>query len=284
VSDDGVSDDGVHGAELHTLTGAYAVHALPDAEREEFERHLAACPSCGSEVAELQAAAGRLGLAVSATTSPELRARVLRQIADVRQEPPRVTGDPAPDRHRASGRYRDRDARGGSARGGGARRMRLRHLPRFALAACLAVTAASGGAAVWQYETAQDARRHAEQSRQRQEELARVLAAPDARTTGRGELPGGASGTVVVSRERDRAAFLASGMDAPPSGKVYQLWFADGEKMRPAGLMDSAGGSEAVLMEGGVGGASAMGVTVEPAGGSPQPTTEPLTLMKLPGA
>ncbi|OEV06761.1 anti-sigma factor, partial [Streptomyces nanshensis] len=156
-------------------------------------------------------------------------------------------------------------------------------LSRFALAACLALAAAAGGVAAWQYRAAQDAREQAAQSRARQEELVRVLAASDARTTGRGELPGGASGTVVVSRERDRAAFLASGMDAPPGGKVYQLWFADGKKMRPAGLVDSHGDSTAQLMEGKVGRASAMGVTVEPAGGSPQPTTEPLALMKLPG-
>lgn len=298
-------DEGAAGAELHTLTGAYAVHALPEAEREAFERHLAACPSCGSEVAELQATAGRLGLAVSAATSPEMRARVLRQIADVRQEPPRVTGDPADpagaDDGTAAGSdgtpsgFRDgfRDGARGRAhvrarvrgeRRRGGRSARPRALPRFALAACLALAAAAGGVAVWQYQTAQDAREQAEQSRQRQEELARVLAAPDARTTGRTELPGGASGSVVVSRDRDRAAFLASGMDAPPSGKVYQLWFADGKKMRSAGLLDSPGGTKAVLMEGSVGAASAMGVTVEPAGGSPQPTTRPLALMKLPGA
>ncbi|WP_055486683.1 anti-sigma factor [Streptomyces sp. WMMB 322] len=260
------------GAELHTLTGAYAVHALPAAERETFERHLAACPSCEQEVAELRATAGRLGLAVSEATSPQMRERVLRQIAGVRQEPPRVTGEPAP----------VREARG-RRRPGGSRR--LRSLPRFALAACLAaVTAVSGGAAVWQYGEAQEAREQAQQSRQREAELARVLAAPDARTTGRSELPGGASGSVVVSRDRDRAAFLASGLAEPPAGKVYQLWFADGQKMRSAGLVDSPGDSKAVLMEGRVGGASAMGVTVEPAGGSPQPTTEPLALMKLPRA
>ncbi|QPP10401.1 anti-sigma factor [Streptomyces bathyalis] len=263
------------GAELHTLTGAYAVHALPATERDTFERHLAACPSCEREVAELRATAGRLGLAVSESTSPQMRASVLRQIAGVRQEPPKIADGPAPGRRGTGGR-----ARPGGSRG------RLRSLPRFALAACLAAVAAvSGGVAVWQYEAAQDAREQAEQSRQYQEELARVLAAPDARTAGRSELPGGASGTVVVSRDRDRAAFLASGLEAPPTGKVYQLWFADGQKMRSAGLMDSAGGgSKAVLMEGKVGRASAMGVTVEPAGGSPQPTTEPLALMKLPRA
>ena len=258
------------GAEVHTLTGAYALHALPEAERAEFERHLAACPSCESEVAELRATAGRLGLAVSASASPAMRDRVLRRIAEVRQEPPRLT----------------RQGQDGAGRGagGGATSRRLRSLPRFTLAACLAAAAVLGGVAVWQYESAQDAREQADASRRQQAGLARVLAAPDAKTTGSAELPGGARGSVVVSRERDRAAFLTTGMGSPPSGKIYQLWFADGKKMRPAGLMDTAGESKAVLMEGDVGGASAMGITVEPAGGSPQPTTEPLAVMKLPRA
>ncbi|SCK34252.1 Putative zinc-finger [Streptomyces sp. WMMB 714] len=257
------------GAELHTLTGAYALHALPEAEREEFEQHLAACPSCDGEVAELKATAVRLGLAVSAPAPPEMRDRVLRRIAEVRQEPPRL---------KHGGRPGAEGPRGGGTSPG------LRALPRFALAACLAAAAAFGGIAVWQYESARNAREQAEQTRQQQAELARVLAAPDARTTGRSALPGGATGAVVVSRDRDRAAFLASGMAAPPDGKVYQLWFADGEKMRSAGLMESAGGSDAVLMEGGVGEASAMGITVEPAGGSRRPTSEPLALVELPGA
>ncbi|WP_181769233.1 RskA family anti-sigma factor, partial [Streptomyces albidus (ex Kaewkla and Franco 2022)] len=125
------------GAELHTLTGAYAVHALPEAEREKFERHLTACPSCEREVAELRATAGRLGLAVSASASPEMRDRVLRRIANVRQEPPKLTRGPGP----------GTDA--GRPHGGGTSR-RLRSLPRFALAACLAAAATFGGVAVWQ--------------------------------------------------------------------------------------------------------------------------------------
>lgn len=53
--------------------------------------------------------------------------------------------------------------------------------------------------------------------------------------------------------------------------------------MRDAGLMDSVTGSDAVLMAGPVGAASGMGITVEPAGGSAQPTSAPLALMNFPG-
>lgn len=256
--------------ELHTLTGAYAVDALPGTEREEFERHLAACPACAQEVRELSATAERLGLAVAAVPPPELKERVLRQVSTVRQEAP---GSQSPDR--AGG-----TVPGGS--GGGTGR-RARALPRFLLAACVAAAAAFGGAAVWQYSQAQDARQEAQEAHRQSRELTRVLAAPDAKTRSSSDLPGGARASVVVSHKEDKAAFVASGMEKPPSGKVYQLWFADGDTMRPAGLLESAAGGDAVLMDGEVGKATGMGITVEPAGGSQQPTSDPLALMTLPG-
>ncbi|QEU92811.1 anti-sigma factor [Streptomyces kanamyceticus] len=253
-------------ADLHTATGAYVLHALAPAERAAFERHLAACAACAQEVRELAATAARLGLAVPATPPPQLREQVLRQITTVRQEPPRV---PAPPRVRAwSWSWRA-----------------SRRASRLVLAACLAAAAAFGGVAVWQHQSAEDARteaRRAErQAEQRAAELAAVLAAPDARTV-TAKLADGARATVVVSEERDRAAFLASALPDLPTGKVYQLWFDDEGKMRSAGLLTDSGGTNAVLMEGAVDDASGMGVTVEPSGGSPAPTTPPIGLMKFP--
>ncbi|NEB82536.1 anti-sigma factor, partial [Streptomyces sp. SID14478] len=113
------------------------------------------------------------------------------------------------------------------------------------------------------------------------ERVAAVLAAPDART-GSAKLAGGATGTVVVSAGQDRAVFVVSGMAHPPQGKVYQLWFDDGGTMRAAGLMDAGRSDQAVLLDGGVGAASGMGITVEPAGGSDRPTTAPVALMRFP--
>ncbi|WP_181018887.1 RskA family anti-sigma factor, partial [Streptomyces fradiae] len=78
---------------LHAPTGAYALHALPDDERAEFERHLRDCPACAQEVRELTATAARLGAAVAAAPPREMRARVLERIATVRQVPPRVPDD-----------------------------------------------------------------------------------------------------------------------------------------------------------------------------------------------
>ncbi|NEB82028.1 zf-HC2 domain-containing protein, partial [Streptomyces sp. SID14478] len=76
-------------ADLHTLTGAYAVHALSDEERVAFERHLADCAACAQETAELTATAARLGLAATLTPRAALREQVLQRITTVRQESPR---------------------------------------------------------------------------------------------------------------------------------------------------------------------------------------------------
>ncbi|WP_328744022.1 anti-sigma factor [Streptomyces sp. NBC_00285] len=246
--------------DLHRLTGAYALHALSDEENASFERHLAGCEPCAQESAELGATAARLGLAVATAAAPALREQVLHRITTVRQEAP---GTPA---------------RVLAVRAG----LRARLLSRWALAACLAAAAALGGTTLWQHQRAEEAGAQARQVSRTSDEIAAVLAAPDARTRAAG-LAGGATGAVVVSRSRDRAVFVVSGMDRPPSGRVYQLWFDDGGTMRSAGLMDPDRGDQAVLMRGDVDGASGMGVTVEPSGGSQQPTTTPIALMALPG-
>ncbi|GGX59400.1 anti-sigma factor [Streptomyces fructofermentans] len=245
--------------DLHTLTGAYALHALSDEEREAFERHAADCAACAQEAAELSATAARLGLAVHEAPRPALKVEVMNRIGSVRQEAPRT--DPA-----------TRTPRSGA---------RTRRLSRWALAACLAAAAGLGGTAVWQHDRAQDAQEQARRAEQRTDELASVLAAPDARSR-TAKLADGAIGTVVVSESRDEAVFIASGMQRPPGGKVYQLWFDDRGTMRSAGLMDPGRTTEAVLMDGPVDGATGMGVTVEPAGGSAEPTSDPVAVVEFP--
>ncbi|MGR8011527.1 anti-sigma factor [Streptomyces hypolithicus] len=254
----------MNSVELHTLTGAYALHALTPEERAEFESHLVDCSPCAQETHELVATAARLGVAVSVPPPTAMKAEVLRRITSERQDPPHV---PRSSPHESASR---RWGRG---------------VPRFALAACLAAAAAFGGIAVWQHDEAGDAQDQARRTQQQSEALTSVLAAPDAKISV-GELTDDATGTVVVSRERNKAAFLAAGMPPAPSGKVYQLWFNDGGTMRSAGLMtgENTGATQAVLMDGPLDKASGMGITVEPAGGSEQPTTDPLALMNFPTA
>ncbi|UCM90492.1 anti-sigma factor [Streptomyces marincola] len=242
-------------AELHLLSGAYVLNALDEDERAEFERHLSQCAACAAEVGELAETAARLGSAVAVPPPPEMRHRLLRTIATVRQDPPAA----AP----------------GSARRAGPRLWRA---GRLALAASVAAAAALGGAAVWQWQEAREAEQRVEQAREEASRLARVLSAADATTTS-GRLPDGARAIVVASRAEDRAAFVASALPAPPDGMVYQLWFADDGAMRPAGLLDPEATQQALLMDGPLAEASGMGITVEPAGGSRQPTSEPLAVL-----
>ncbi|MEV0322551.1 anti-sigma factor [Streptomyces sp. NPDC050658] len=244
----------------HTLTGAYALHALDGDEPARAEAHLASCPACDQEVRELAETAARLGLAAATAPPRTMREEVLRRIAAVRQD---TRGR---EEHSAAGAHPSHG----------------RRLSRWALAACLAVAAALGGTAVWQHQQAGDAREQARQADERAAELAAVLAAPDARSS-TARLSAGAAGTVVVSAEGNRAAFLATNLPRPPAGKVYQLWFSDDGSMRPAGLMDPARTTEALLLDGPVDRATGMGITLEPAGGSTEPTAKPVALLDFPG-
>ncbi|MBT2490762.1 anti-sigma factor [Streptomyces sp. ISL-96] len=243
---------------VHVLTGAYALNAVGDEERETIERHVQDCMACAEEVRELTATAARLGTAVAAAAPPSMKPQVITWIKTVRQLPPDVEAVSVVPRPASA---------------------RARYARRLVLAACVAAATAFGGTAAWQFQDAQRAEQRAQQARQETTDMARVLAASDARTVS-GSLKGGARATVIVSRGQNTAVFLASGLPDLADGKTYQLWFDnDGRTMKPAGLIGDDG---AVVMEGDIGKATGVGVTVEPAGGSPQPTTTPLALMTLP--
>lgn len=63
--------------DLHTLSGAYAVHALTGPESALFERHLAGCAACADEVRTLRETAARLAVPVAEPPPAALRARIL---------------------------------------------------------------------------------------------------------------------------------------------------------------------------------------------------------------
>src|SRR5512133_3548220 len=74
--------------DLHVLTGSYALDAVSDAEREEFERHLQHCPTCEAEVRGLRETAARLALACAMTPPARMERRVLAAAYQTRQLPP----------------------------------------------------------------------------------------------------------------------------------------------------------------------------------------------------
>ncbi|MCG6498392.1 anti-sigma factor domain-containing protein [Kitasatospora sp. A2-31] len=244
-------------ADLHTLTGAYAAHALDTAEREEFERHLARCPACAQEVAEFTATLARLGAAQAVPVPGELKARVMAALDTVRQDPP---SSPPSAPRTLRGRLR-------------------RSWPRYALAACLALAAAAGAVAVREHDRADRAGDRAAAIQRQQARITDLLTAPDVRSTTAKVAGGPGVATVLWSHDQDTAGFLASGMPALAQGTTYELWFDDGGTMRPAGLMSDASG--ALLLSGPLNGASGVGVTVEPSGGSARPTGAPVVLLSF---
>ena len=105
-----------------------------------------------------------------------------------------------------------------------------------------------------------------------------VLAAPDATRYGQ-RLAGGATATIVRSNSLHKAVLVTSGMTEPPSGKVFQLWLQDATgHMTSAGLMPG-GGDQVVVLSGDASHSKGAGITVEPAGGSDQPTSNPIAFV-----
>jgi anti-sigma-K factor RskA len=103
-----------------------------------------------------------------------------------------------------------------------------------------------------------------------------VLSADDAQSTTL-EL-GEASATVVHSDSIGRAVLVTDDMPPPPEGKVYQVWLDQpGDGMVSAALMP-VDPDQTVVLDGDAATATGAGITVEPAGGSPEPTTEPIAL------
>ena len=240
-----------HTNDVHALSGAYAVDALDDAERVRFEEHLRRCPDCRAEVAGLRETAASLPVEPVAP-SPDLRARILEGIDTIRPLPPltQTTADVVP-----------------------LTRRRLRPAPTSLLVAAVAVLIAAVGGTFWLHPWSSD------QDRVQQTAADKVLDAADAaRVT---EQLGDAQATVVVSRSEGRAVIVTKDMPLAPDGRTYELWFQTPQgTMQPAGLMPDDHDAT-VLLDGDASNATGVGITVEPDGGSPQPTSDPIAFFKL---
>lgn len=272
--------------DLHTLTGAYAVDALPAAEREVFEVHLEACAPCAQEVRELQETAARLGGAAVAAAPADLKARVLAEIDATRQERPAPADEDADELATVT-----------------------RMVPRWVasslgVAAALLIVAVGGlGVLVTSMQdqlagleeevAAADAAEadvaalttrlvelEAAAAQTTSSEIADVLAAPDAVTVAV-ELDG-VHGRVVASATRGEAVFLADGFEPAPHAHTYELWFIHEDRAVPAGLFDpDERGRATRVMTGDVASAVAVGITIEPEGGSAEPSGDPMMVLTL---
>ena len=262
-------------ADLHTLTGAYAVDSTLPGERALIEQHLAVCDACRQEVAELQATACRLAELVAEEPPAGLRDRVLTEIDRVRQESPfarpEVVG---PLRLAPPASEDDSGVRVGDTGAAGRRQPRWRAL--LAPAATVAALAVLGVSLLAGPLSGDGAEGELASSR-----VVEVLAAPDADTVSV-DGPDGSSARLVRSAARGEAVLVVDGMAPAPHDHTYELWLLDDDAATSAGLFDvDADGRSLQLIDGDLAGAAAVGVTVEPDGGSPQPTTDPLMLIEI---
>lgn len=250
--------------ELHDLAAAYAVDAVDDAERTAFAAHLSSCVPCQQVVAELSDVAVSLSDGLQVDPPPGLRDRVLRQVAIEATASGQGGGEePVQDTGRAEepgDRVVPLDPARRRGQQGGRRRSWL-----AAAAAVVVVGVGAWGVSqtltpdgIDQVASAEDASEHA---------------APDT--------PGL---RVITSASADRAVLrLPTDLTAPPAGSVYQAWFigADGEVRSAGVLSDAALEDRSGLLEGAVSGATAVALSLEPQGGSEQPTTDPFAVVPL---
>lgn len=222
--------------ELHTLSGAYAVDALSAEEAQAFDSHLKECQACRDEVRELQEAAARMGASEAIVPPAALRARVLAAADQLPQLPPKVSPLSA---------ARSR-----------------RWTARVLSAAAAVVLVVAAGFAV-------------SQSRQDQPSItastATVIAAPDAHTkkvdTDHGSL------TVATSPSLGRMAVVTDGLRKLPSGRAYQMWTIHSGTATSAGLLEDLQAGKVMSMPSA---GTTVAITVEPAGGSTEPTGKPI--------
>ena len=85
----------------------------------------------------------------------------------------------------------------------------------------------------------------------------------------------------VMILEDDRAVLMAEDMPRAPEGRTYQIWVIEGDVPEPGGLFEPRGDSVAAVVEKPLDEGDVIAVTIEPAGGSRQPTTDPLMTAKL---
>ncbi|WP_423058407.1 anti-sigma factor domain-containing protein [Brevibacterium linens] len=154
---------------------------------------------------------------------------------------------------------------------------RISWLPWVAAAAAIVVAAGLGGT-LWQQQQRQNALEEELAATQQQlDDSARLMEASDLRTHTE-KLPEGGSVTVLSSKSEQLIRLSPKDIGQPPAGKSMQMWVIGADGPENAGLM----ADEPVTITGEkFTDGSVFGITVEPEGGSKQPTTDPIVAIDL---
>lgn len=240
--------------DLNLLAGAYALDALEADEREQFEQHLADCPECAEEVRGMQQTAAELSHTSVVTPPPQLRVDVLKAVSQVRPLPPVVD-------HNVVALRRARTSRS---------------LWQGLAAACAVIAIGAGAWGFSQHGKVDRSSTAAEASM-----VSSLLAEPDtsAHTTSFRQ----GSGTVIYAKDEHKVVLIGRDLPALPAGKTYQLWMVPqtGKAVSGGLFQVDQAGDVTYSTSGDLDGFVQMGVSVEPAGGSAQPTPSTVQLLHI---
>jgi anti-sigma-K factor RskA len=225
---------------------AYALGALEAGDTAALEAHLLTCESCRSELAEYRALSAGLAAAVPPRRPPAaLRSQLRDRLPSRRREAPRAFGF-------------------------------LRQALVPALLLVLLATNVLNFLQVQQLQKQQD--QLVRQVRTAQTALA-MLAYPTTRSLAihAGEI----SGTFLLDADRNTAMLIMWDLPPLPENQTYQAWLVqpDGVRVSAAVFRPAAEGSytaQPLWPDQSLSSYTAIGVTIEPAGGSPQPTGQRL--------
>lgn len=287
------------------LTGSHALDALSDDERALLEHALTTSPELQAETDSLRETALQLAYAVEPIDPPaSLKASLMAQIARTPQAAPAdrtapvagleaplasaaspapvVGAAPAPAPVAETGNVIGLGAAdaAGYADGAASAKARRRWFqrPAAALSAAAAVAVVFLGVGLGVGTNFGQTEGTSPGTTQASGTLDSIYAASDfQRTTAK--VPGGGSATVVWSHDVGKSAVILDGVEQAPQGKTYELWYigSEGGEIVPAGLVDSArNGVHTAVLDGKLTPGAAIGMTVEPEGGSDQPTSTPL--------
>ncbi|UIP59313.1 hypothetical protein DSM26151_22180 [Agromyces marinus] len=260
--------------DLDALLAAYALDAVSDDERAVVEAALAEDPALRARVRDHRAAAAALAASVEPVDpSPGLRSSVMGRLDEVEQ----VSAEPiARDEQVGASGERMPQAEAPAAPGPGPAE-RAAHAAWFRRPApILAAVAASlvliAGAVVglnWFGPAGWGAQR----------DVQAIASASDANETTAASADGG-DVTLVWSEDLARAAVRTSDLPAVGADSTYELWYIDDSGAVSAGTFDPEDGAAFVVLDGALRPGVLVGITVEPAGGSEAPTTEPIVVFE----
>jgi len=263
------------------LAGAYALHALDVEDTVAFKKYLLESEQARIEAAELSDTAVALGLAVAPVQpSAALKSNLMAMLASTPQlspapgtSGPTAVDAPAPGDSSAADTAPAEPSNGYTGHSPATERAQIRWFKRPALsllAAAAAVALFVGGISLG------SALNNTQFESQQAAGLAKINAAMDsqraATTTANGQ-----DATLVWSNQLGLSAVLVDNLPALPANEDYQLWYINADGAAPAGTFDSTGdGTVWRVLEGTMQAGDAVGVTIEPNGGSDQPTTDPI--------